>query len=81
MHFCVELFRNSTQNSDDEDIDVVEEDEEEEDDDEEDNGSRDNIQASVLENCFQAMVDTLAKQVLFIKFCFYMFFLMHLQNK
>lgn len=56
------LFHNCMQNSDDEDIDVVEDDEDEDDDDEEDSGSRENIQASVLENCFQAMVDTLAKQ-------------------
>lgn len=48
------------------DVDVVEEEEEDEDEDEEDdeeeNGSGDENQA-VLENCFLAMVDTLAKQV------------------
>lgn len=64
-----ELFRSCLRDSSEgeSDIDVIEEveeddEDEEEEEEEEESGSGDENQA-VLENCFLAMVDTLAKQV------------------
>lgn len=55
-----ELFSNTTRDVE-EDLEIVEEEEEEFEEDEEE--SHDGEESQAMENCFQAMVDILAKQV------------------